>query len=1164
MNSAIRFSTVQATPKELFLRLFSDNMLRLDDHYRTSPACAHRFWVAHAGKRVDDGTIVAPSKVVHLYGVSCDAVARRTKTCEEEGTVVKHICRRHQVHLAGTTIVVALLFAWGGSWCQTPEQFSITLLADSVGRYEKLEIVCDGITTSYSNPYDPGEVSVDGHFTDPDGQEHVVPGFWYQDYTRSLQGGNEVLTAVGTPHWRVRYAPAKTGNYSCRVTVTDAGGTVSSETATFTVVDSDNPGFIRVSKTNGCYFEFDNGDTFWGIGPNLGWAPDANHKTTFHEQLITELSDRGGNFYRQWMENGGAANDHDYGPIRIQFGTLGADYNLKDAWCFDYVLNVAHQHDVYIMLTLGSYHRISDEWDLSIYNAANGGPCTTKMAVFNDEIPREAFRRLLRYLVARYGYSTNIFSWAFWNEINEAQWNGPPDWNWGEVIDWHAYMSQYVKSIDPYGHIVSTSTGSFNVFPDLYGLAGMEYAQIHGYYLPGWTHHPTSSLGRDMANFVRYYAELVGNSVDKKPCILGEFGLRNASWGISEYLDGNAPDDFAGIHLHNAYWSGLMNNLAATPMSFEWHYFDPPSDYGYPAWLEHHTGIAKFLEGIQLSHRSFVTLNSDKNDTPVKNPGFELDLSTGWTRNPGDAPFVIDSAVSHSGQRSVRFESASARSCQIDQVYWQMADWSDPFILLPDRTYQLSAWVRTENVDAGSVRIYFGVYDGAQWHNFESDPLSGTNEWTHLVLNFTTPQRVSELFHFGGSVSGASGRAWWDDFDLQLADNIAVDNGDLRAMALKDNSSALVWLQNKQHTWYNVVALQAAVPPVSGASMTVPKLDPGDYTIEWWDTYAGVATGTTTASTNAAGTLVIPLPTIEKDVACKITRSGEGGGDTVPPTTPAISTPSQVVNADTVAVELSAPSTDENFSNYQVMGGQYTSWTNTSETGPFIFTLVQNATNTLSIRGRDTSGNVSSAASVLITEDSVLPTTPVLATSSQVVDSESITVALATPSTDDHFSTYQLRGGQYASWTDVPATDNFEFTLTQDAAHTLRVRGKDQAGNVGGAATIVVDEDSTLPTAPVIATQPQETNADSVTVTLASPSTDAHFACYQLRGGQYADWTDTTETDAFAFTLNQNAENVLQVRAKDSAGHVSAAASVTITQDSEAPLPPPGQAKHVG
>jgi hypothetical protein len=96
----------------------------------------------------------------------------------------------------------------------------------------------------------------------------------------------------------------------------------------------------------------------------------------------------------------------------------------------------------------------------------------------------------------------------------------------------------------------------------------------------------------------------------------------------------------------------------------------------------------------------------------------------------------------------------------------------------------------------------------------------------------------------------------------------------------------------------------------------------------------------------------------------------------------------------------------------------------------------------------------------------------------------------------------------------------------------------------------------------VIATQPQTVGADNVTVTLASQSIDTNLAGYQLRGGQYSDWTNTALTDNFVFNLVQNAENVLRVRGVDGAGHVSAADSVTITEDSVAPAAP-GQPVYV-
>jgi len=119
-------------------------------------------------------------------------------------------------------VLLALIISPGVS-ADTPPDFPILLSSESLSRYDRLEITCAGIdSTGYTNPFDPAEVSVEGHFIDPDSVEEVVYGFWYQDYQRTQSGSSEVLTSVGSEHWRVRYKKKKVGSYTCYVTVTDS------------------------------------------------------------------------------------------------------------------------------------------------------------------------------------------------------------------------------------------------------------------------------------------------------------------------------------------------------------------------------------------------------------------------------------------------------------------------------------------------------------------------------------------------------------------------------------------------------------------------------------------------------------------------------------------------------------------------------------------------------------------------------------------------------------------------------------------------------------------------------------------------------------------------------------------------------------------------------
>jgi len=1035
------------------------------------------------------------------------------------------------------------------SWCDTPDQFAITVVPDTVGRYEKLEIICDGIDSSdYTNPFDPGEVSVEGHFTDPDSVEEVVYGFWYQHYTRSQPGTSEVLTAVGSTHWRVRYSPKKVGNYTCHVTVTDSGGTVQSETKSFVVTESDSPGFVRVSDQDERYFEFDNGELFFGIMLDLCWW-DYRERTYSYDYYFSEMEAHGANSARLWMYNSVDGTTEQSWVCHIQDSTLGANYDLADSWRMDCIVESAREKGVHLMLCFDDVNEFVPvyKWDHNLYNSAwPGGIVSYPFGFFTNAQAKAYYKRLLRYIVSRWGYSTSILSWELWNELHELQ-HSISDYDQDTVDAWHAEMAQYISSVDPNGHMVTSSNGSFTPSssrpPGIdFSMPAMSYAQMHGYGFDdgsGW---------QDLSELVRSYSKNV--TVYGKPAIWGECGIVNSSWLTSQWIDpdsGAPRHDSTGIFIHNACWSGLMNGLASTPPFWDWRFY-----HDYPDWWDQHKAIANFAEDMPLLTADYEVVNNRPDNCVIENAGFE----------PGDpawslgSRFSIVSSPVHSGEGSLYWNSPVA-----EQMFA-----SYRFGMVPATEYVLSGWVWT-NVASGSLILrveYYGL--GSGWQYYEIDLPSSTGGWQYVSTNFTTPVNECQDGYLRITASWATGTAWFDDISVVKtvpSMKPEVTNSNLKIFALRNGTSGLFWIHNIEHSWYNVVVLGQTPQAVSGATMTVSGLDIGGYTVEWWDTYAGTVLNSVSLSTDGAGTLNVALPDIQTDVACKIRRLAGGGGDIIPPTDPEISTAAQVVNADVFAVELSTPSTDENFSNYQVLGGQYSTWTNTSETGPFVFTLVQNVSNTLSVRGRDTFGNVSNAATVVITEDSVLPTTPVIATPDQVIDANSISLTLASPSTDQHFSNYQLRGGQYLSWTDVAETDNFQFTLTEGAAHTLRVRGKDQADNFSAAASIIVTEDSTAPTPPVIATQPQTVGADNITVTLASPGIDTNLAGYQLRGGLYADWTNTALTDNFVFNLIQNAENLLEVRAVDGAGHVSAADSVTITEDSQAPKPP-GQPLHTG
>ena len=461
-----------------------------------------------------------------------------------------------------------------------------------VPRYEKLEITLT-LNASYSNPFDPDVIRVDGYFISPDHTTLVQPGFYYQGYQVSGIGASETYTPAGNPAWKVRFTPGEVGTYQYRITVTDKNGTVNSSTNSFEVIDSSNPGFIRVSRKNSRYFEFDNGDPFIGLGLNIAWWQDEHQRISTYEYYLGRMNESKANLARVWMTNSG--KDQNW-ILSIQDKTLGADYNLEEAWAFDTILDRAQQKGVYVLLTLDDVNQYTYNWPDNVYNSASGGPCSYRSAIFTNAEAKKYQKRIFRYLIARWGYSPNILSWELFNEIDELQWSDPDHWSRQDMINWHAEMAGYIKSVDAHQHLVNTSTGSFKTHPDLYeALPEMDFAEIHFYYVEGCCDYaPSDPAGRDMADLTRYYSHLVYNSVTHKPSLIGEWGLLNENWIASPFL----ADDDQGIHLHNGLWSSLMSGMATTGLSWHWEYHKEHA----PAWWQHYRAIANFLEGINVSN----------------------------------------------------------------------------------------------------------------------------------------------------------------------------------------------------------------------------------------------------------------------------------------------------------------------------------------------------------------------------------------------------------------------------------------------------------------------------------------------------------------------------------------------------------------------------------
>ncbi|MEJ2542721.1 MAG: DUF5060 domain-containing protein [Calditrichaceae bacterium] len=232
-------------------------------------------------------------------------------------------------------------------------------------------------------------------------------------------------------------------------------------------------------------------------------------------------------------------------------------YYEKSAKRFDELLKLAEERNIYIMLAI-DYHGIfksyidswasNAEWRTNPYNKANGGPCETPADFFTNPEAKQYYKNRLRYMVARWGHSPNLAVWEFWNEINNAMdWqNIPAD----TIADWHDEMSTYLKSIDPYDHIVSTSVAN-RMVPELWKVKNLDFSQHHPY-------GPTKDIYKSIVEYEDAFS---------KPHVIGEYAI---SWKPPGQ---DVPVELYEGEMHNGLWRGMFSPTPILPLTWwwEWH-----------------------------------------------------------------------------------------------------------------------------------------------------------------------------------------------------------------------------------------------------------------------------------------------------------------------------------------------------------------------------------------------------------------------------------------------------------------------------------------------------------------------------------------------------------------------------------------------------------------
>jgi hypothetical protein len=287
-------------------------------------------------------------------------------------------------------------------------------------------------------------------------------------------------------------------------------------------------------------FRRSDGPLFFPIGANLAW-PEGDG-VPYYREALAAFAKNDLNWMRVWMVHWGGLN-LDWVPDWIGPSPKPGGLDLTVARRWDELLAAAEQNGVYLQVVFQHHGQFTTganaNWADHPWNAARpGGFLQAPEDFFTDANARLITALKYRYIVARWGWSPAVFAWEFFNEVH---WTDA--WARGrqaEVARWHSEMADLVRSVDAYGHLITTSTDYLR--SDTY--AKMDFYQPHLY-------------AANLVAGARSY-DPPATTLDR-PVFYGEVG--------HDHLPATAAAKEAGLTLVPPVWASLMGQglLPAQP-----------------------------------------------------------------------------------------------------------------------------------------------------------------------------------------------------------------------------------------------------------------------------------------------------------------------------------------------------------------------------------------------------------------------------------------------------------------------------------------------------------------------------------------------------------------------------------------------------------------------
>jgi hypothetical protein len=384
-----------------------------------------------------------------------------------------------------------------------------------------------------TDPFDYTMTDVRVQIVQPDATTVLLPAFF--------DGGTT---------WRVRHTPTMAGVYNISgVMLNGSPLPVSNlQPASWTVAGFPvSAGYVQVDPTNLRRFITSNGQRFFPVGQDVAWSsPSSDILNIFPKMGAAHET-----WARVWMthfyDNGTTLGlNLDWPKVNDTFGQL----SLTNAQHWDAIVAAAEQAGIHVQVTLQHHGQYSStnisntdpNWEQNPYNTANGGFLSSATNFFTDATAQELTKRKLRYIAARWGYSTSIMAWELFNEVQYTDAGALNQWS--NIEAWHNVMASFLRSQDAYHHLITSSSALTEPIWD-----ETDYYQHHDYpadLIAGIQDAPDISASQPVG-----------------PDYSGECGI----------------DMVPHVGISPPVWAGIMAGQSGDAMPWYWDTIDPNNDY---------------------------------------------------------------------------------------------------------------------------------------------------------------------------------------------------------------------------------------------------------------------------------------------------------------------------------------------------------------------------------------------------------------------------------------------------------------------------------------------------------------------------------------------------------------------------------------------------------